>query len=458
MAKSNSFRVGKVRADLRGNVWYLTYHEDGRRIRRRVSSDRKTAQQMAAQVNAQIEVSAPTAFSFEAIGIDQLQERWLKHHEHVLRSSVHTMRRYRTATQHIINFVRCRAPRLQTAQFTQRHAEDFVRYLRTIEVAPNGHANTAKRPLLDNGVRYILATCRSMFVFADKHRHLSPYAQNPFSSIDLDRMPTDDARPIHLLTFEQERQFLEQCDDWQFPMFLLLMLTGMRPGEATHLLLPDDVDLKKRHLLIRNKPQLGWQVKTRNERQIPIVPDLVDVLARYIGHRKTGPLVTRRLIQLCPNSGSVFSGTKAMERAFVDHTERLRNADTDVSQRELQQRAAKQVWREAGAIRTDRIRSEFMRVTRSVGLPEMTAPKSLRHLFATELQDKNVDPLIRSELMGHSTNRDGGGLGMTGRYTHTRPETKARELERAMSGRAAILVAREWLKKQGSDSDNDQIT
>jgi site-specific recombinase XerD len=89
-----------------------------------------------------------------------------------------------------------------------------------------------------------------------------------------------------------------------------------------------------------------------------------------------------------------------------------------------------------------------MRITRAIGLPEMTAPKSLRHLFATELQDKSVDPLIRSELMGHSTNRDGGGLGMTGRYTHTRPETKARELERAMSERAAIPVAREWLTRR----------
>jgi integrase len=448
MAKPNSFRVGKVRADLRGKVWYLTYHEDGQRIRCRVSSDRKTAQQMAAQVNAQIEVSAPTAFSFEAIGIDQLQERWLKHHEHVLRSSVHTIRRYRTATHHLINFVRSRAPRLKTAQFTQRHAENFVRYLRTIEVAPNGHANTAKRPLLDNGVRYILTTCRSMFVFAGKHRHLSPYSENPFSSIDLDRMPTEDARPIHLLSFEQERQFLEQCDDWQFPIFLLLMLTGMRPGEATHLLLPDDVDLQRRLLSIRNKPQLGWQVKTRNERVIPIVSELADVLEYYIGHRVAGPLITRRSIQSNLASSPVFPDVKAMESALMDRSEDLKNSTSELSPRELQQKAARLVWREAGAIRTDRIRCEFMRLTRAMGLPEMTAPKSLRHLFATELQDKSVDPLIRSELMGHSTNRDGGGLGMTGRYTHTRPETKARELERALSGRAAIPVAREWLTRR----------
>ena len=35
-------------------------------------------------------------------------------------------------------------------------------------------------------------------------------------------------------------------------------------------------------------------------------------------------------------------------------------------------------------------------------LKEVTAPKTLRHTFATILQDGNVDPLIRNELMGHA--------------------------------------------------------
>ena len=42
-----------------------------------------------------------------------------------------------------------------------------------------------------------------------------------------------------------------------------------------------------------------------------------------------------------------------------------------------------------------------MRLTRAVGLPGCTAPKVLRHLFATALQEGRVDPLIRNELMGH---------------------------------------------------------
>ena len=69
-----------------------------------------------------------------------------------------------------------------------------------------------------------------------------------------------------------------------------------------------------------------------------------------------------------------------------------------------------------------------MRLTRAIGLPGCTAPKVLRHQFATALQEGRVDPLVRNLLMGHAAAGDAGaghGLGMTAVYTHTRPETRA---------------------------------
>lgn len=38
-----------------------------------------------------------------------------------------------------------------------------------------------------------------------------------------------------------------------------------------------------------------------------------------------------------------------------------------------------------------------MRVMSAIGRPEITAPKTLRHTFATTLQDANVDPLVRND-------------------------------------------------------------
>ena len=73
--KSVSFRVGKVQGYLRGQVWYLCYHEQGQRRRPRVGPDREAARQLAAQINAQLEVGAPAALSFEPLSIPQLRQR-----------------------------------------------------------------------------------------------------------------------------------------------------------------------------------------------------------------------------------------------------------------------------------------------------------------------------------------------------------------------------------------------
>lgn len=107
---------------------------------------------------------------------------------------------------------------------------------------------------------------------------------------------------------------------------------------------------------------------------------------------------------------------------------------------------ARQLWTELGIVKTDRIRLEFMRQTKKLGLPDLTAPKTLRHLFATTLQDANVDPLIRNELMGHSpaSTIEDISLGMTATYTHTRLDTKRRQLEMAFEQNLISRIALEW--------------
>lgn len=382
MSKNKSFRVGKVQAYLRGRVWYLCYCELGQRHRPRVGPDWEAARQLAAQINAQLEVGAPAALSFEPISIPELRKRWLDHHEQVLRSSVQAIMRYRTATDHLLRFLETRPVR-HASQFHAARAVDFVRYLRTLEVSPNGHAHSAKRRLMDKGLRFILECCRALFNFAARHRHLSPYAENPFRTLEVDRIPVDDGKPIELFTPDQERQFLEACDDWQFPIFLTLMLTGLRPGELCHLLLPHDLDLSQAILRIRNKPEVGWKVKTRTEREIPIPSVLVAVLARTLNERMTGPVfVRRRFRKHLSLNGTALAAlqTEIERRVAVADVEKGSSAE-----RHLRMRTAGSVWRATGGVREDRIRLEFMRLTRRMGLSGVTAPKMLRHLFATSL-------------------------------------------------------------------------
>lgn len=448
---SKSFRIGKVRAYLRSQVWYLCYREHGRRRQPRVGPDRESAQQMAAEINAQLEVGLPSALGFQPISIPELQQRWLDHHEHVRRSSVRTIERYRAATNHLLRFVGETRPIRRVSDFRPGHAEEFVRYLRSLKVAPNGHPNAAKRRLRDNSVKYILETCSTLMNYAQRQRHLSPYAENPFRTIDISRIPIEDPKPIIVFLPEQEQRFFEACDDWQFPLFLLLLLTGLRPGELTHLLLPEDLDLSGGWLRVGNKPGLGWRVKTRTARDIPLHPVLVNVLNRAIGDRKSGPVFRQR--RCCNGFVPPLADLSAAQLQYeatrrVADLERLTSGE--VSRREKQD-VARTVWRDMGAIREEWVRIEFMRVTKEIGMAEVTAPKTFRHTFATILQDGNVDPLIRNELMGHSPASSfgsGGGLGTTGLYTHTQPATKRRQLEAALRDRPALACATDWLARK----------
>jgi integrase len=271
---------------------------------------------------------------------------------------------------------------------------------------------------------------------------LSPYAENPFTALELDRLPIEHFRKIILPTSEQQVALVRACDDWQFPIFLTLMLTGLRSGELGHLLLPDDLDFQQNLLFVRNRMNLGWQVKTRNERTIPLIPCLADVLKLVVGTRTHGPIFLRRKFPL--ECLPTWSSVSAAEMELCERIQQFEVNQGVACCRQMKAKLAARLWIEWGRVESDRIRIEFMRLAREVGAPEITAPKTLRHLFATTLQDANVDPLIRNELMGHSTsNTRRNGLGMTCTYTHTRMDTKRSQLEAAFSMNPILAIATE---------------
>lgn len=84
---------------------------------------------MAAEINAQLETGAPSLLGFEPVTIADLRQRWLDHHEHIRRSSVNTIKRYRAATMHLVNFVEAACRVRLASDFRARQAEEFVKYL-----------------------------------------------------------------------------------------------------------------------------------------------------------------------------------------------------------------------------------------------------------------------------------------------------------------------------------------
>jgi len=441
----SEFRVGRVKAFLRGQVWYLCYYEQGRRRRPRVGPDRDAAKQLAAQINGQLETGVRATLSFDSITIPVLRDQWIANHEHVKRSSLQTVNRYRTATEHLLRFLE-QTPVRSVALFQIAHAEQFVRYLRNIRVAPNGHPNTAKRTLLDKGIQFILETCRSLFMFAAKRRYLPPYAENPFTALELGRMPLEIRRPIVMPVQAQVVEVFAGASAWEFDILLTLALTGMRPGELSHLLI-EDFDVEGRMLHIRSRTELGWQTKTRRDRSVPLVPPLTEILQQMLAGRRSGTLFVRprTLGSQLPSWGS--------SARQVQHELQRRQVEAEVTlARSLDRRERAQLiprlWLELGMVKPDFIRNCLLRLSQKSGVRELATPKTFRHLFATTLQEGRVDPLIRNELLGHipeDGSRSGAGLGMTAQYTHTRLDTKRSQLEEAFAKHPLLLLAQKRL-------------
>lgn len=426
-------RVGRVSVYFHHGAWWVYYRDAGRPVRRNVGTTRGESEQVAAQVNAQLAVGAPTLLSFSPISVPQLRQEFLDYHEHVLHSSVSTVRRYRAATRHLEQFAVAQAD----PPAHEVRPEKFAAYLRTAEIAPNGHQNARKRRLRSKGVQFILETCRAMYAFAAKRRHLPPYIGNPFSDLPIDKLKLDDAKPIFVFDADTELLFLRAAYAWAFPIHFTLSKTGLRVGELTHLLI-EDLDLADRWLRVRNKAGLGWRIKTGQERVVPLLPEVVAVLRRAIAGRKGGPVFLRP--NFSRGANPVISGDF---RELARICQRRQQAAGAALSRADLLHVSNTVWRDAGAVKADAIRASFVRIAKTVGL-EATCPKSWRHTFATLLQDANVDPVVRQVTLGHRPT-DGGALGMTARYTHTRAETQRRQVEDALRQWPQSLdLGREW--------------
>ena len=97
-------RIGRVSYYFHHGAWYIYYRDGKRVIRQRVAETEEAAEQIAAQVNAQLTSSCQTLFSFTPVTFTELRQAFLNHHEFVQNSSPATVNRYRAATQHLENF------------------------------------------------------------------------------------------------------------------------------------------------------------------------------------------------------------------------------------------------------------------------------------------------------------------------------------------------------------------
>ena len=423
-----------------GKLW-LYYRKDNEPIRLSISADPNEAEAIASLLNAKqaadrsgLDLSRlmsqwlPSEVpEVPVVTVNNLQKKFLDHHETILHSMRGTVERYRTATDHLIRFAG------EDADPVTVDVAKFLGHLRQLKVSPNGHANTAKRPLRDKGIRYILETCRAMLRYGIRYGVLPETTKNPFSLYPLERLKIRDAKPIFVFTAEQEVSFFNAVTRHMFAIHMLLSKTGLRPSELTHLLI-EDLDLESGWLRVSSKPELGWLTKTNRERSVPLLPEMVDLLRSVIGKRTSGLVFCRRADALLNESdrGALFAIAQC----------RLMTAQIEAKiDRRAEERVLGGVWRDAGVVDPDRIRLAFITAAQAAGLPpHATCTKSWRHTFATLMQQAKVDPLIRQETLGHKpTDPSAGALGMTGVYTHTDPSTQRDQVFTALRLRSLTI-------------------
>lgn len=446
-------RIGRVSLYLHRRLWYGYFRRDGLAVRQPLGWSEPEAEIKASLLNAQLVAGAaglpiaefakdlvPSGLSGDgstvpgavpSISIAELRRRFLHHHEEILRSAPGTVARYATATRHLEDF----CAKEGTVDAMAVSALGFTQCLRTIEVSPNGHAHAARRRLRDKGVIYILATCRSMFHFGQRHGHLPRHVPNPFSEIGVGKLRVRDAKAIFVFGPQQELDFLNAAEPWDFAIHFTLAKTGLRSGELVRLLI-EDLDLAQGWLHVRSKAELGWLIKTNRERRVPLVAELADVLKTVVGNRPAGPVFRRpRFV------GGPFEACSRAQLAKEAQTRWVKAQQRKGQSLTRKEQAAIHlaIWHDAGAIDTDDVRNSFIRIATKAGLAA-TCPKSWRHTFATLMQEANVDLLVRQETMGHRPSAmDSSALGMTGVYTHTTPQFQRQEIERALQLREPSL-------------------
>jgi integrase len=173
-------------------------------------------------------------------------------------------------------------------------------------------------------INYELRVLFTFFLWAIKRNHLF---LNPAAPVERFRL-SKRVLPKFLTTAELKK-FFGACDESERRLYMSILLSGMRKGEAEHLTW-SDISFELGVIFIQEKPEFAWKPKT-DERLIPISPVLREILLMQYAHRKSDLLVfankagnrdthiLERLKKLCRLAGIRSSTVHALRHSFGAH-------------------------------------------------------------------------------------------------------------------------------------------
>lgn len=106
----------------------------------------------------------------------------------------------------------------------------------------------------------------------------------------------------------QPRKDRCNTNDYFYTVLRILQMTGMREMEAAYLMWPD-IDFKRNVIHLRSKPHMGFKLKDREERKLPIPPELLPVL-----HARRKVVPNARLVVGRPDDSPHFHWLVTLKR------------------------------------------------------------------------------------------------------------------------------------------------
>lgn len=207
-------------------------------------------------------------------------------------------------------------------------------------------------------------------------------------------MPQITERTRRSFSADEQARFIDAAQqDSEGGLFLLILSTGLRLGEATALTW-SDIDFEKGQLFV-NRTQVTYRdfdnpddgnIVTTNapktkasKRKIPLFPHTVDLLKEL--RQKQEDEKARTGVRF--EQGWIFCDGLG----------------------EMYKRGA--AWR------------IFRRIAKDAGVYQDTSPHCLRHTFATRGLESGISPKVMQELLGHAHMKT-----TSDQYTHVMPDTK----------------------------------
>jgi integrase len=365
---------------LRGRTYHADFQVGGRRIRRRLSSNLKTASQLLIELRARAERGEFDLLDND-MAVDDLRKQWLRHCQQSLKAS--SAERYEQVLDAILP-----AFPAKVSQFTVQAVLDHRQKRLAAEISP-GTIN------MEVGILGI------MLRWAVTHRLIG---SNPLAGIK--PLPHDQKKEGRALDPAEVARLLATAPPIWRDVWYAFLVTGLRCNELASLRF-SDIDWENRELVV----QRGI-AKNHNARRIPIEDGLWEILRRQRDRRED-----RRPGQ-APSHGSKIDAIVRL-RFTTEHVFTT-GAWTVLTQRVMLKELIRHC-RKAG-IQTE-TRDPQGNVVEHVDL------HGLRRTFATTLIVNGADPKTVQELLGHKT------LQMTmAIYTKINSQTKRQALGRLSYG------------------------